>query len=95
MTVCEVASSLSSKINMWYLDDDTLGGPVMSVFADVGKCVTELKQIGLEVIPSKCEVINMSLPVDEFTELRHIYPASKGHNLPIHSHSVKRFSSRQ
>ena len=69
MAVDEVASSLSSKINIWYLDDATLGGPGESVFVDVRKCVTELKMIGLEVSPSKCEVIIMSYPFDEFTEL--------------------------
>ena len=51
------------------MDDATLGGPAESVFADGRKCVTELKKIGLEVNPSKCEVINMCYPVDEFAEL--------------------------
>ena len=69
MAVDAVASSLSSEINIWYLADATLGGPAESVFADVCKCVTELKKIYLEFNPSKCEVINMSYPVDEFTEL--------------------------
>ena len=37
-------------------------------FADVHKCATELR-IGHEVSPSRCELINMSYPVDEFTGL--------------------------
>ena len=69
MAVDEVASSLSSEINIWYLDDATLGGPAESVFANVRKFVTELKKIGLEVNPSMCEIINMSYPLDEFAEL--------------------------
>ena len=69
MTVDEVASSLSTEINIWYLNDATLGGPAKSVFADVRKCVTQFKKIDLEVNPSKCEIINMSYPVDELTEL--------------------------
>ena len=69
MAVEQVASSLSSEINIWYLDDATLGGPTESVFADIRKCVTEFKKIGLEVNQSKCEGINMCYPVDEFTEL--------------------------
>ena len=32
MAVDEVASSLSAKINIWYLGDATLGGPAESVF---------------------------------------------------------------
>ena len=60
MAVDEVASSLSSEINVWHLDNATLDGSAESVFADVRTCVTELKKIGLEVNSSKCEVINMS-----------------------------------
>ena len=51
------------------MDDSNLGGPAESIFADGRKCITELIKIGLEVNPSKCEVIKMSYPVDEFTEL--------------------------
>ena len=69
MAVDEVASSLSSKINIWHLDDATLGGQAESVFAIVRKCATEWKKIGLQINPSKCEIINNSYPVDEFTEL--------------------------
>ena len=54
---------------MWYFDDATLGSTARSDITDICKCVTELKKIGLEVNPSKCEIINMSYPVDEFTEL--------------------------
>ena len=52
MAVNEVASSQSYEINMWHLDDATLGGPAEYVFADVRKCVAELKKICLDVIPS-------------------------------------------
>ena len=69
MNLFQVASSLLSEINIWYLDVATLGGPIGSAFADIRKCVTELKKIGLEVNQSKCEGINMCYPVDEFTEL--------------------------
>ena len=69
MAVNKVASSLSSKINIWYLDETTLGSPAESVFADIRKCVTELKKMGLKDNPAKCEIINMSYPVNEFTEL--------------------------
>ena len=69
MAVDEVASSLSSEINIWYLDDATLGGRDESVFVDIRKCVTELKKIGLEVNPSKGEVINKSCPFNEFKQL--------------------------
>ena len=69
MAVDEVASSQSSKKHIWYLDDATSSGQAESVFADVKKCVTELKKIGLKGNPSKCDVINMRYQVDEFTKL--------------------------
>ena len=62
MVVDEVASSLSSEINLWYLGDTTLDGP------DVPNCVTKSKKICLHVNPSKCEINDISYPDDEFTE---------------------------
>ena len=69
MTIDEVASSLSSEINIWYLDVATIGCPAESSFSDLRKCITELKKIDLLVNPSKCGIINMIYPDDEFTEL--------------------------
>ena len=69
IAVDEVASSLSSEINILYLGDVTLGVPTVYVFVDVCRCATELKEIDLEVNTSKCEVINMSHPIDELTDL--------------------------
>ena len=68
MAVDEVASSLSFEINICYLDAK-IGSLAMSAFAGVHECITELKQIGLEVNPSTCEIINMSYPIDESTQL--------------------------
>ena len=62
MVFDEVASSLSSEINICYLGDTTLDGP------DVRNCVTKSKKICLQVNPSKCEINDISYPDDEFTE---------------------------
>ena len=43
--------------------------PSRVCFCGRQKCATEMKKIGLEVNLSKCEVINMSYPVDKFKEL--------------------------
>ena len=60
MAVEEVASSLSSEINIWHLDDATLVGAAESVFAEVRKCVTELKKIGLEVNSSSMKLFTLA-----------------------------------
>ena len=36
---------------------------------DALRCATQLVKIGFDVYPSKCEIINMCYPVDEFTKL--------------------------
>ena len=53
-----MARSLSSPLNLWYLDDSTLAGPVDSVLNDVTKVIPGLEAIGLEVNPSKSEIID-------------------------------------
>ena len=69
MTVDLVASSLSSEMNIWYLDDATLDGPADSDIEDVRICVTQLKKIDFEINPLSVYMIYMIYPVDEFTEL--------------------------
>ena len=67
MPVDDMAKSLSSEINIWYIDDVTLCGQSESVFADVRKYVAELTKIGHEVDP--CESIHMRNPAYLFTEM--------------------------
>ena len=58
--VDEVAYDVRSPINIWYLDDTTIGGPVESVCEDLHRIVPMLLDIGLVVNPSKSEVSNVS-----------------------------------
>lgn len=64
---------LASELNIWYLDDGTLGGDPETVFEDFKLLIEECKKIGLEVNPSKFEVFlcgNKEKPiVDQFNPL--------------------------
>ena len=48
---------VQTELNVWYLDDATLGGSVESVLTSLSTILVELRQKGLIVNDSKCEVI--------------------------------------
>ena len=56
----EVARSVRSPINIWYLDDATIDGPVYGVCEDLRRIIPILSDIGLEVNQSNSEVSNVS-----------------------------------
>ena len=60
LAVDEIARGVRSPINIWYLDDATLGGPAESVCEDLRRIIPMLSDIGLEVNPTKSEVSNVS-----------------------------------
>ena len=60
LAVDEIARSVRSPINIWYLDDATIGGPAESVCEDISRIIPMLLDIGLEVNPTKSEVSNVS-----------------------------------
>ena len=47
---------MTSPINVWYLDDGTIGGDLNTVLTDFEMIIEEAKTIGLEVNISKCEL---------------------------------------
>ena len=60
LAVDQIARSVRSPINIWYLDDATIGGPAESVCEDLRRIIPMLSDIGLEVNPTKSEVSNVS-----------------------------------
>ena len=60
LAVDEIARSVRSPINIWYLDDATIGGSVESVCEDLRRIIKMLSDISLEENPSKFEVLNVS-----------------------------------
>ncbi|XP_072947725.1 uncharacterized protein [Epargyreus clarus] len=66
LAIHPIISKLNSKLNMWYLDDGTLGGDATGVFEDFNYLLNALKSIGLELNFSKCELfISEMLPATE------------------------------
>ena len=57
LAVDQIARSASSPLNLWYLDDATLGGPLEVVCRDIAEIVPRLSEIGLDLNQAKCEVI--------------------------------------
>ena len=60
LAVDKIARSVRSPINIWYLDDTMICGPVESVCKDLRRIIPMLSDIGLEVNPTKSEVSNVS-----------------------------------
>ena len=59
MAVGELARSVKSPMNIWHLEDATIGGPMESVCEDLRRIIPMLSDIGLEVNPSKSKVSNV------------------------------------
>jgi len=55
--ILPLIASLKSDLNLGYLDDESLGGPVDTVAADVGRIVEVDGAMGLHLNISKCELI--------------------------------------
>ena len=58
LAVHPLLSSMTSSLNIGYMNDFTLGGPIQSVAADVATIRSKGITIGLTLNPSKCEVIS-------------------------------------
>ncbi|XP_063538102.1 uncharacterized protein LOC134747408 [Cydia strobilella] len=56
LAVQSIVKSLSSPLNVWYLDDGTLGGAPDVVLGDVRQLVQALSAIGLQINAEKCEL---------------------------------------
>ena len=69
LAVDQIASGVESELNVWYLDDSTIGGSPESVLGDVQRCITWLNRIGLIVSPKKTEIINFGLAAEKFSRV--------------------------
>ena len=57
---------MASPLNVWYLDDATLAGPVDVVVEDLRNIQKILPDHGLELNSAKCEITVLGSPSDEF-----------------------------
>ena len=68
LAIHDIASSMKSNFNVWYLDDATIAGDPRSVCDDIKRCSCILADIGLFQNPFNSELVNLGL--DETVFLR-------------------------
>ena len=56
LSIMSLTNSLSSPLNVWYLDDGTLGGTTEEVFSDFSTILCRSSSLGLELNVAKCEL---------------------------------------
>jgi hypothetical protein len=57
MAIQPIVNKLKSRLNVWYLDDGTIGDTQEVVMSDFEYITEESKRIGLEINISKCETV--------------------------------------
>ena len=58
----DLVDELLSKLNTWYLDDGNLSDSAEVVLRDLERIMAAASQLGLEVNPSKCELVFLGEP---------------------------------
>lgn len=51
--------TLGSPLNLWFLDDGTLAGPIDSIEADLRRLFPTLQKMGLDINMRKCEITHL------------------------------------
>ena len=61
IAIHDIASSMKSNFNIWYLDDTAIAADPRSVCDDIKRCSCMLADIGLFQNPSKSELVKLGL----------------------------------
>ncbi|KAJ2939808.1 hypothetical protein O0L34_g18001 [Tuta absoluta] len=79
LAIHKAISSLKSPLNLWYLDDGTIGGKPEEVEQDLLVLLPLFKQLGLEVNTAKCELFSCGPTTanPSFSRFRSILPDLK------------------
>lgn len=56
LSIRDLVSSIRSQLNVWYMDDGTIGGTVADSLADLRQILDFERVSGLQLNPTKCEV---------------------------------------
>jgi hypothetical protein len=57
MTVVSLVKRIKSQLNIWYMDDGTLGGDIETLMADFHMLIDEGEKLCLVINVAKCEII--------------------------------------
>ena len=69
LAVDKIAKDVSSELNIWYLDDATIGGQASSVFNDATKIINAFKEIALQINSNKCELFILNYTADMYADI--------------------------
>ena len=64
--VDDIARSVSAPVNIWYLDDATIGGTPEIVLNALKRIIPSLAAVGLIVNPAKSELLNIDCNTSDF-----------------------------
>ena len=65
LAIDSVARAIQSPLNVWYLDDATIAGPLATVCTDLLALLTTLPKAGLRLNDKKCEFTLLGMPSDD------------------------------
>ena len=68
LAVDPCARAVTAPLNVWYLDDGTIAGPVDVVVDDLQRLRTALSAVGLTLNAAKCEVTFLGAPDSAFRD---------------------------
>ena len=68
LTVDKIAKDALSELNIWYLDDATIGGQASSVFNAATKIINDFKEIALQINSNKCELFILNHTADMYSD---------------------------
>ena len=65
MATLSLVKQMKSELNIWYMDDGTLGGDAENLVTDFLTIINTGKELGLIVNPQKCEIITDDMVIVE------------------------------
>ena len=73
LTIDDLSKSLASELNIWFLDDGTVGDSVAKVAEDLDRLLTGFPQLGAELNGDKCELTPLNHNDDQLTRTLEIF----------------------
>ena len=76
LAIDPIIRSMQSELNIWFLDDGTLAGPVETVARDIERLLPEFSNLGLQLNPKKCEAYTISplLKPEDLNSIKTLLP---------------------
>ncbi|PXF39673.1 hypothetical protein BWQ96_10627 [Gracilariopsis chorda] len=73
LAIDEIARRVDTELNVWYLDDGTIGDSPEKVFTCLQRLVSDLDDVGLDVNREKCELLMLNHTEKESIITRNLF----------------------